>query len=56
MWPEYVFLIFLYLLPNYANILVFFSIALFSDEPEVFLSSILPNSNTSCCSLPEGSK
>ena len=28
---------FLFLLPNYINILVFFLFALFSDEPEVFL-------------------
>ena len=30
---------------------------LFNDEPEVFHSKyVLPNNNTSCCSLPEGSK
>ena len=34
---------------------VSFLFALFSDNPEVFLPYILPNSNTSCCSLPEGS-
>ena len=31
-------------------------IPMFGDKPEVFFPKILPNSNTSCCSLPEGSK
>ena len=36
---------------------MFFLYALFSDEPEVFLPKYSQTAiNTSCCSLPEGSK
>ena len=41
----------------YQYLMCFFLFALFSDRPEIFLPKfLLPNSNTSCCSLPEGSK
>ena len=48
-----VFLIFITQL--YQLLVCLFLFALCSDKPEVFFLNT-PNNNTSCCSLPEGSK
>ena len=49
-----VFLIFTTRQNQYVSVLFLF--ALVSDEPEVFLPKYSETGNTSCCSLPEGSK
>ena len=52
--PSEVFLIFTTELWQYFSL--FFLFALFSDAPEIFLPKFSQTANTSCCSLPEGSK